>query len=215
MSSNLGVGKILELLERLKGTVRDFTARAEKLNAEYHARTGREHRLREAAEEKQATELAAAIGEAEAAFAAAREAAVRGDEDSFRRLAAQYWAGLETVLERRRVLFDLDETQRAKLLDMARQAEELRGLRGDAKLAKATDIVEALLREGHRPIVFCRFIPTADYVADGLRDALAKRKGLKDIEIEAKTAGTIANTQGWKMEGMRIQTADGSTITVK
>jgi hypothetical protein len=37
----------------------------------------------------------------------------------------------------------------------------------------------------------------------------------KDIEIEAKTAGTIANTQGWKMEGMRIQTADGSTVTVK
>ncbi len=37
----------------------------------------------------------------------------------------------------------------------------------------------------------------------------------KDIEIEAKTAGTIANTQGWKMEGMRIKTADGSTLTVK
>ena len=37
----------------------------------------------------------------------------------------------------------------------------------------------------------------------------------KDIEIEAKTAGTIVNTQGWKMEGMRIQTADGSTVTVK
>jgi polygalacturonase len=37
----------------------------------------------------------------------------------------------------------------------------------------------------------------------------------KDIEIEAKTAGTIANTQGWKMEDMRIKTADGSTVTVK
>ena len=72
MSSNLGVGKTLELLERLKGTVRDFAARAEKLNAEFHARTGREQRLREAAAEKQAKELAAAIGEAEAAFAAAQ-----------------------------------------------------------------------------------------------------------------------------------------------
>jgi polygalacturonase len=37
----------------------------------------------------------------------------------------------------------------------------------------------------------------------------------KDIEIEAKTAGTIANTQGWKMEDMRIKTADGSTVIVK
>ena len=37
----------------------------------------------------------------------------------------------------------------------------------------------------------------------------------KDIEIEAKTAGTIANSQGWKMADMRIKTADGSTVTVK
>jgi hypothetical protein len=37
----------------------------------------------------------------------------------------------------------------------------------------------------------------------------------KDIEIEAKTAGIIANTQGWKMEDMRIKTADGSTVVVK
>jgi hypothetical protein len=37
----------------------------------------------------------------------------------------------------------------------------------------------------------------------------------KDIEIEAKTAGTIANAQGWKMEDMRIKTADGSTVVVK
>jgi polygalacturonase len=37
----------------------------------------------------------------------------------------------------------------------------------------------------------------------------------KDIEIEAKTAGTIANTLGWKMEDMHIKTADGSTVTVK
>ena len=36
----------------------------------------------------------------------------------------------------------------------------------------------------------------------------------KDIEIESKTAGTIANAQGWKMEDMRIKTADGSTVTV-
>ena len=37
----------------------------------------------------------------------------------------------------------------------------------------------------------------------------------KDIEIEAKTAGTIANSQGWKFENMTIKTADGSTVTAK
>ena len=39
MSSNLGAGKILELVERLRGTVRDLAARAEKLNEDFHART--------------------------------------------------------------------------------------------------------------------------------------------------------------------------------
>jgi polygalacturonase len=37
----------------------------------------------------------------------------------------------------------------------------------------------------------------------------------KDIEIEAKTAGIIANTQGWKMENVRIKTEDGSSLAVK
>ena len=75
MSSNLGVGKTLELLERLRGTVREFAARAEKLNAEFHARTGKEQRLRAAAAEQEAKELAAAMAEADAAFAAAKDAA--------------------------------------------------------------------------------------------------------------------------------------------
>uniref|UniRef100_Q01Z93 Glycoside hydrolase, family 28 n=1 Tax=Solibacter usitatus (strain Ellin6076) TaxID=234267 RepID=Q01Z93_SOLUE len=34
----------------------------------------------------------------------------------------------------------------------------------------------------------------------------------KDIDIEAKTAGSIANTQGWKFENMTIKTADGTTV---
>jgi polygalacturonase len=37
----------------------------------------------------------------------------------------------------------------------------------------------------------------------------------KDIDIEAKTAGTIANTQGWKLENMAIKTTDGSAVAAK
>ncbi len=37
----------------------------------------------------------------------------------------------------------------------------------------------------------------------------------KDIDIEAKTAGTISNTQGWKFENMTIKTTDGTTITAR
>ncbi len=70
---------------------------------------------------------------------------------------------------------------------MADQAEALTGPRGDAKLARAADIVGKLLESGSRPIVFCRFIPTADYVADGLRQLLSKRRALKDVAIESVT----------------------------
>jgi polygalacturonase len=37
----------------------------------------------------------------------------------------------------------------------------------------------------------------------------------KDIEIEARTAGTIANAQGWKMENIRVKTSDGTIPLVK
>jgi hypothetical protein len=37
----------------------------------------------------------------------------------------------------------------------------------------------------------------------------------KDIDIEARSAGSIANTQGWKFENMNVKTADGSTVAAK
>ena len=75
MSNNLGVGKTLELLDRLKGTVRDLAARADKLNLEFQTQTARERRQREAAVAEQATRLSTSIEEADAAFATAKEAA--------------------------------------------------------------------------------------------------------------------------------------------
>ncbi len=135
MSSNLGVGKTLELLERLKGTVREFAARAEKLNAEFHARTGREQRLREAAAEKQAKELAAAIGEAEAAFAAAREAAEAKHEARKARIGKAYQASKEKGLE------DIENqtgTRKYELQKRMLQAERDR----DAGLAAAATALE-------------------------------------------------------------------------
>ena len=98
MSSNLGVGKTLGLLERLRSAVRDFTARAEKVNAEHNARTGREQRLRATAAEKQAKELAAATSDAEMAFAAAREAAIAKFEARKARIGKAFQASKEKGL---------------------------------------------------------------------------------------------------------------------
>jgi Helicase conserved C-terminal domain len=71
-----------------------------------------------------------------------------------------------------------------RLLEMAREAERLEGEQ-DAKLLKAVDLVRELLADGYRPILFCRFIPTADYVARELRQRLPK-----DVEVAAVT-GTL------------------------
>jgi superfamily II DNA or RNA helicase len=74
-----------------------------------------------------------------------------------------------------------DSKGRRELLAMAKEADGLVGEK-DHKLQKAIAIVKALVRDGFHPIVFCRFIPTAEYVAASLRDALPK-----GVEIAAVT----------------------------
>lgn len=63
---------------------------------------------------------------------------------------------------------DDENANRRRLLDMARFAESLME-DSDAKLEKAVDIVKGLISEGYSPIVFCRFIPTVEYVTEALR----------------------------------------------
>jgi hypothetical protein len=63
---------------------------------------------------------------------------------------------------------------------MAEEADSLRGEK-DAKLQKAKALVKTLVQDGFQPIVFCRFIPTAEYVAEELR------KTLKKVEVAAVT----------------------------
>lgn len=76
---------------------------------------------------------------------------------------------------------DEGQRNRRRLLDMARAADDLLGEK-DEKLKKAIDLVKGLLFEGYHPIVFCRFIPTAEYVATELRKRLPK-----DVEVMAVT----------------------------
>lgn len=58
--------------------------------------------------------------------------------------------------------------------ELARDAAALAGDK-DPKLQAAIKLVKELVGQGHNPIVFCRFIPTADYVAGHLQKALGKK----------------------------------------
>ncbi|MFA1541668.1 helicase-related protein [Actinomadura monticuli] len=87
------------------------------------------------------------------------------DDDSTQAVDAAPGADLE----------DADGTApQQRLRRMAKQAEALEGA-ADTKLGELTRLVKKLLKDGYNPIVFCRFIPTAEYVAEHLGDALGKK----------------------------------------
>jgi superfamily II DNA or RNA helicase len=70
-----------------------------------------------------------------------------------------------------------------RLMRLALEADALRDDK-DPKLQKIVPVVKKLLEDGFHPILFCRFIPTAEYVAEHLR------KKLKGVEVAAVT-GTL------------------------
>ncbi|MCX7867275.1 MAG: DEAD/DEAH box helicase, partial [Limisphaera sp.] len=59
---------------------------------------------------------------------------------------------------------DLSRLRRLRAL-----AEQLRGPAADAKLRRAIELTRRLLREGYHPILWCRYVPTAEYLAEHLR----------------------------------------------
>jgi len=72
-------------------------------------------------------------------------------------------------------------SRRRRLLDLARAAEKLEGPKLDRKLAKVITEAKALLADGYDPIIFCRFIDTADYVAEQLAGALGKNVNVASV----------------------------------
>src|SRR4029077_5605880 len=72
---------------------------------------------------------------------------------------------------------------------LAERASALEGPDEDHKLARLTKTVKKLLDDGYDPIVFCRYIPTADYVAEHLDGKLGRK-----TEITAVT-GTLSPAQ--------------------
>jgi hypothetical protein len=85
---------------------------------------------------------------------------------------------------------------RERLLELARAAERLKG-NGDPKLLKAIPILKELIQSGNRPIVFCRFIATAEYLADELRTRLPK-----DVTVVPITGNLPPEERAERIRGM-------------
>lgn len=67
------------------------------------------------------------------------------------------------------------DTDRRKLRSFVKKAQQLSG-KEDTKLQKAIVLVKDLLKEGLSPIIWCRYIATANYVAQALRQELEGKK---------------------------------------
>jgi len=66
----------------------------------------------------------------------------------------------------------LPDSDRRRLRQLARLAYDLRNSGQDTKLARCVEVIQSLLQEDFHPIVWCRYVATAEYVAEGLRHAL-------------------------------------------
>lgn len=78
------------------------------------------------------------------------------------------------VVERAKTTYS--PKQRQLLKSFIADSENLKDLKKDSKLRKAIALVKGLLAEGFYPIIWCRYIATANYVTAALKDELEKGK---------------------------------------
>jgi len=95
---------------------------------------------------------------------------------------------------------------RRRLLEFARLADGLKGEK-DAKLHAAAKVLKQLLAEGYNPIVFCRFIPTAGYVAEELRSLLPR-----GVEIAAVTGELPPEEREQRIDALAVKAAEGKKV---
>lgn len=92
----------------------------------------------------------------------------------------------------------------ARLLELAERAEKLVGPAEDAKLKALTRHLKGLIAGGYHPIVFCRYIPTATYLAEQLDGKLGKKTKV------AAVTGTLSPQQRLeRIEQLAAEAAEG------
>ncbi|TAL92124.1 MAG: DEAD/DEAH box helicase [Paraburkholderia sp.] len=78
---------------------------------------------------------------------------------------------------------DWSEHQRRQLRDFAQRLGELAGSTHDQKLATTERQITEWLSQGFFPVVFCRYIATAQYVGEWLTPALRRKYPKLDIQV--------------------------------
>ena len=81
----------------------------------------------------------------------------------------------------------VNDTESKRLLGYARRMEGLYGIEHDQKAKEALIQIKTFIERGYNPIIFCRYIQTANYLGEVFKAAL-KGKNFKSLHIEVITS---------------------------
>jgi superfamily II DNA or RNA helicase len=93
----------------------------------------------------------------------------------------------------------------SRLDELAERAAALEGPANDLKLAALIRHLKALLADGYHPIVFCRYIPTAEYVAEQLEGKLGRAKA---TVVKAVTGSLSPQQRRQRIEALAVEAGD-------
>ena len=74
-------------------------------------------------------------------------------------------------------------SQRQQLRNLAKRLEQLTGAVSDQKLAACEMILDEWLRHGFNPVVFCRYIATANYIGEQLKSTLLRKHPKLELQV--------------------------------
>lgn len=77
-------------------------------------------------------------------------------------------------------------SENKQLANLAIQIQQLHGLAHDQKAVRTQEIISSWIKEGFNPVIFCRFIATANYLGEVLKPSLQKIH--PDINVQVVTS---------------------------
>jgi superfamily II DNA or RNA helicase len=95
----------------------------------------------------------------------------------------------------------VNDSESKRLLGYAKRLEGLYGIEHDQKAKEALIQIKTYIERGYNPIIFCRYIHTANYLGSIFKDAL-KGKNFKNLHVEVITSELNDELRREKIEVM-------------
>jgi len=95
----------------------------------------------------------------------------------------------------------VNDSESKRLLGYAKRMEGLYGIEHDQKAKEALQQIKNYIERGYNPIIFCRFIHTANYLGAVFKDAF-KGKNFKNLHVEVITSELNDELRREKIEVM-------------